>query len=122
VEAGDAPSAVSVQPSGPESFVRENEYVAPRNELEENMALIWREFLGFEEIGVYDNFFHLNGDSLTATQFITRLKDIYPVEVTLQDFYEEPTIDHLAKTVRKLLIEKIKSLSPGEKRKFLSGE
>ncbi|UCH92334.1 MAG: amino acid adenylation domain-containing protein [Candidatus Aminicenantes bacterium] len=108
------------QPPGPPGVApeEEEEYEAPRNELEQNIANIWQEFLGFEKIGIYDNFFHLNGDSLTATQLITRIKELYPVDVTMQDFFEEPTIAHLAQVIKKLLIEKIKNLSPEEKKKL----
>ncbi len=98
------------------------EYEAPRDELEQNIARVWQEFLGFEKIGIYDNFFHLNGDSLTATQLITRLKEIYPVDIAMQDFFEEPTIAHLGQVVKTRLIEKIKSLSSEEKKSFLLGE
>jgi amino acid adenylation domain-containing protein len=109
------------QPPGSQEIIPgedEEEYEAPRNELEQNIAEIWQEFLGFERIGIYDNFFHLNGDSLTATQLITRIKEIYPVEVTLQDFFTEPTIAHLGQVIKKLLIEKIKNLSPEERKKM----
>jgi acyl carrier protein len=97
----------------------ENEnYAAPRNELEQNIARIWQQLLGFERIGIYDNFFNMNGDSLTATQVVARLREIYPVDVPLKNFFEEPTIAHLAKITKKLLIAKIKNLSPQEKKRF----
>ncbi len=92
----------------------DDEYVAPRDELEQNIAQLWQEFLGFERIGIDRNFFDINGDSLTATQLITRLQQLYPVEIPLQSFFEEPTIAHLAQVVRELLIEKVKSLSEEE--------
>jgi acyl transferase domain-containing protein len=97
------------------------EYAAPRDELEQKIAQIWQDQLGFKKIGIYDNFFRLNGDSLTATQVVSRIQEMYPVEVTLHDFFEEPTIAHLAEVIKKLLIVKIKNLSPGE-RKRLAGK
>jgi hypothetical protein len=45
---------------------------------------------------------------------------MYPVEVTLHDFFEEPTIAHLAEVIKKLLIVKIKNLSPGERKRLAS--
>jgi amino acid adenylation domain-containing protein len=114
-EPGQSPDPPGIAPEE-----EDEEYEPPRNELEQNIATIWQEFLGFEKIGIYDNFFHLNGDSLTATQLITRVKELYPVEVTMQDFFAEPTIAHLAQTIKKLLIEKIKNLSPEEKKKILT--
>ncbi|PGC45316.1 hypothetical protein COM22_31460, partial [Bacillus wiedmannii] len=40
-------------------------------ETEKQMALIWSEVLGYEHIGREDNFFHLGGHSLIATQVIS---------------------------------------------------
>jgi acyl transferase domain-containing protein len=96
------------------------DYVAPRDALEQKITGLWQEFLGFETIGIHDNFFYLNGDSLTATQLITRVKEMYQVEIPMQDFFEDPTIAHLAQIVKKLLVEKIKNLSPEEKKKLLT--
>jgi acyl transferase domain-containing protein len=99
----------------------EENYQAPRNELEQNIARVWQGLLGFEKIGIYDNFFYLNGDSLTATQLINHIKEMYPVEVALKDFFKEPTIAYLAKVIKKLLVEKVKNL-PQEKKKRLAGQ
>ena len=97
----------------------DEEFAAPRDDLEKNIAKVWQEFLGIEKIGIYDNFFHLNGDSLTATRLVAHIKEIYPVEVTLQDFFEEPTIAYLGKTIKKLLIQKLKNLSPEERKEMI---
>jgi hypothetical protein len=35
--------------------------VAPRNETEQTIAVIWQELFGIEPIGVHDNFFELGG-------------------------------------------------------------
>jgi acyl transferase domain-containing protein len=94
------------------------EYEAPRNELEKRLARMWQDVLGIKRISIHDNFFYLNGDSLTATQFISRVKDIYPVEISIEDFFEKPTIAHLAAKVKQLLIAEIKNLSPEEKKRL----
>ncbi len=92
----------------------EEDYEGPRDELEQEIARVWQEFLGYEHIGIYDNFFEINGDSLTATQLITRLQHIYPVEISLQSFFEKPTIANLAQIIKELLVEKVKNLSEEE--------
>jgi acyl transferase domain-containing protein len=94
-------------------------YEPPRNDLEQNIARVWQEILGFEKIGIYDNFFYLNGDSLTATELISRVKDIYPVEISLEDFFQEPTVSHLAEVIKKQLMEKVKNLSEEELEKLI---
>jgi phthiocerol/phenolphthiocerol synthesis type-I polyketide synthase E len=96
----------------------QEDYAGPRNELEQRVSRVWEEILGYREIGIHDNFFDLNGDSLTAAQLISRIQQVYPVEISLQSFFLEPTIAHLAEVVKKLLVEKIKNLSPVEKKKL----
>jgi amino acid adenylation domain-containing protein len=90
---------------------REREYQAPRDELDQTIAGIWQEFLGYERIGINDNFFDLSGDSLTATQLISRIKEIYPVEISLEDLFGGPTVAKLARRIETLMLEKVKSLS-----------
>jgi len=43
-------------------------YVAPKNETEEKLVLIWKEILGIESIGTKDDFFELGGHSLKITK------------------------------------------------------
>jgi phthiocerol/phenolphthiocerol synthesis type-I polyketide synthase E len=88
-----------------------SEFVAPRNEIEEIIATIWRELLGVKDVGVYDNFFELGGHSLLATQLIARLNEVFPVELSLKQMFETPTIARLAEAITELLIEKIDGLS-----------
>jgi acyl transferase domain-containing protein len=75
-----------------------NPYVAPRNDLEEAIAAVWRKLLGIAEIGIYDNFFDLGGDSLLATQVVAQLRPVLQVEVSLRDFFDRPTIADSALT------------------------
>jgi acyl transferase domain-containing protein len=92
----------------------DREYEAPRDELEQAVARLWQEFLGFELIGIQENFFDINGDSLTATLLVTRLQQLYPVEISLQQFFENPTIASQAQLIKELLAAKIKELSEEE--------
>lgn len=47
-------------------------YIAPRTAFEEIVADIWSELLGVEHPSVHDNFLELGGNSLIATQVISR--------------------------------------------------
>jgi thioesterase domain-containing protein/acyl carrier protein len=78
-----------------ESEIR-GEFVPPRNEVEVAIAMIWNEVLGNEQVGVYDNFFQLGGDSLSATQLVSRLRSIFQVEIPLGSIFREPTISEQA--------------------------
>jgi len=74
-------------------------YVAPRNEVEEQIAGIWQVLLGVGEVGIYDNFYELGGHSLLAIQLLSRIRDAYKVEVPIQHFFGAPTVADLTEYV-----------------------
>ncbi|NCS32797.1 MAG: amino acid adenylation domain-containing protein [Microcystis aeruginosa G11-01] len=83
-------------------------FLAPRTAIETQMSQIWSEVLGVERIGIKDNFFELGGHSLLATQVISRSRDLFSVELSLQNLLEYPTIANLAEIIEVL------SVAPGE--------
>ncbi|RJG00932.1 amino acid adenylation domain-containing protein [Noviherbaspirillum sedimenti] len=70
--------------------------VAPRNGVEWKLAALWAEILGLREIGVRHNFFELGGHSLLATKVVSRIRGEFGVELSLQQFFENATIESLA--------------------------
>ena len=70
-------------------------YVPPRTEIEQRMHDIWRDFLGFEQIGINDNFFELGGDSLQALQLVRKIVEQLQWNVKTVDLFEFPTIHAL---------------------------
>ena len=77
----------------------EQEFVLPRNEIEEQLAKIWSEILGLEKIGVFDNFFELGGHSLLATQVISRIRSQFKIDMPLRNIFESPTISSLSEHI-----------------------
>ncbi|MBW4602158.1 MAG: SDR family NAD(P)-dependent oxidoreductase [Calothrix sp. FI2-JRJ7] len=73
----------------------DNNFVAPRNEIEQKIATIWQEVLGIEKIGIYDNFLEIGGDSLLSIQ-ITAKANKAGLRFTNQHLFEYPTIVQLA--------------------------
>jgi amino acid adenylation domain-containing protein len=74
----------------------EQTFVAPRTPAEEVIAEAWRDVLGLEQVGVYDNFFALGGHSLKATQVLARLNKRVASEVSLRSMFQFQTIAALA--------------------------
>jgi len=74
-------------------------FAAPRTPAEEVVAGIWGEIIGVEQVGIYDNFFDLGGHSLLATQVISRLRNVFDVELPLRSLFENPTVEGLVSKV-----------------------
>ncbi|MEM1393948.1 MAG: beta-ketoacyl synthase N-terminal-like domain-containing protein [Cyanobacteria bacterium P01_H01_bin.150] len=75
-------------------------YIAPSNEIEQRVAKIWQEILGVEQIGVNDNFFELGGHSLVAILVISRLREMFEVELPLESIlFGAPTVGGIAEVI-----------------------
>ncbi|MQY05075.1 condensation domain-containing protein [Actinomadura macrotermitis] len=70
-------------------------YVAPRTQVEHDLAAIWAEVLGVERVGVTSTFFALGGDSLLVIRMVTRAAS-KGIELTPQDVFQNKTIADLA--------------------------
>jgi acyl-coenzyme A synthetase/AMP-(fatty) acid ligase/acyl carrier protein len=82
------------------------EYVAPRNPMEETLAQIWCEILQIDRVGIYDNFFDLGGQSLMATQMISRIRTTLGMEIPLHVIFETtPTVEQTAIAIENYQIE-----------------
>jgi acyl carrier protein len=78
------------------SIVRNVEYVAPGNDIEENLVEIWEGILNKERIGVNDNFFALGGNSLLVMKLINRIGNDFGMKIDFKSFFNKPTISSLA--------------------------
>lgn len=79
-----------------EISLEKREYVAPRTDLEREVAGIWAEVLKRDRVGLSVNFFDLGGHSLLATQLLARIRDAFGIELPLRDLFEAPTVEELA--------------------------
>src|SRR5205823_13529408 len=64
--------------------------------VEGSLTEIWEEVLGLENIALTDDFFELGGDSLLATQVVSRMRQVWKVQLPLRSLFESPTISGLA--------------------------
>jgi acyl carrier protein len=85
----------------PDSARRENSqpFVAPVKPLEKSLAEVWTAVLGIAQAGLHDNFFESGGHSLLATQLISRLRELFQVEIQLRQLFEHPTIAGIARAI-----------------------
>jgi acyl carrier protein len=66
---------------------------------ESDIALLWAETLGHPEVRPEDDFFELGGDSLTAVQLVSRLRDQMGVTLSVVELLDQPTPRKLAAAV-----------------------
>ncbi|AKJ30063.1 non-ribosomal peptide synthetase [Caldimonas brevitalea] len=80
-------------------LLQARQYQAPQGEHETTMVSIWQELLGFERVGRHDNFFDLGGHSLVATRLVTRIREVFAVELALLDVFNHATVAALTARV-----------------------
>jgi acyl carrier protein len=76
-----------------------NDYVAPRNKIEQVVAGIWQRFLKIERVGIHDNFFELGGDSLIIIEVISQIEEAFNIEIPEISLFEAPTVSSIAKNL-----------------------
>lgn len=72
-------------------------YLPARTALEVRLAAIWSDVLGFEPIGVNDNFFDLGGDSVATLQIVARAKEL-GIHLDTRRAFDARTIEELTAT------------------------
>jgi thioesterase domain-containing protein/acyl carrier protein len=78
----------------------EDEYVAPRDEVERTLQRLWQEILGVERVSIRDNFFLLGGHSLLAARLFASIEKAFDVQLQLSLLFERSTIEFLAEHIR----------------------
>ncbi|WP_175653603.1 non-ribosomal peptide synthetase, partial [Pseudomonas sp. Marseille-P9899] len=74
-------------------------YVAPRSELEQQLAAIWCDVLKLKQVGLTDNFFELGGDSIISIQVVSRARQA-GIFFTPKDLFQRQTVQSLAAVAR----------------------
>ncbi|MBN1239293.1 MAG: amino acid adenylation domain-containing protein, partial [Gammaproteobacteria bacterium] len=74
--------------------------IAPRNDVERQIAGVWRSVLNVEQVGVHDNFFELGGHSLSMALAQERLQQVLGQELPITDLFRYPTVATLAAFLR----------------------
>ncbi|MCP4661120.1 MAG: amino acid adenylation domain-containing protein, partial [bacterium] len=97
-----APSRTRLEPEG--------ELRPPETPIEEDLADIFAELVGVDEVGRDHDFFDLGGHSLLASQAISRIRETFALELPLRSFFEAPTVAELALVIEKELIAMVKGL------------
>ena len=74
--------------------------VLPRDKVEAELALVWREVLGKESVNVTEDFFDSGGNSLLAMSLLARVERTFGIKVSLVQFFQTPSIEAVAAILR----------------------
>ncbi len=74
-------------------------FVSPRTPTQQALAEIWREALEVDRVGEYDSFAALGGHSLAGVRILSRVRQVWGVELPLRVLFEAPTLAALAERV-----------------------
>lgn len=89
-----------LQPGGGKAFI------APGTPIEMKLAEIWSELLQVERIGIYDDFLECGGHSILATQVLSRVRQVFQVEIPLQIYFTGSFT--IAKLAREIVHQQLK--------------
>ena len=73
--------------------------MASRTPLEKAIASLFIEVLKLDRVGIDDDFFVLGGDSLQATQLISRIRTSLKVELPLPSIFTATTVTTFAQEI-----------------------
>jgi thioester reductase-like protein len=96
------------------------DFVQPQTATEQILADIWAELLDVQRVGRNDNFFDLGGHSLLAVQLIFRVQRVFPTEIPLHLFFEDPSIHGLATAIDNDLSEAVESDTLAKRRQEIA--
>lgn len=82
------------------SFSGGDNFVAPRDKIEQQLAEMWSDILKVNPIGIKDHFFELGGHSLLAVSLIAKIKHRFDKQLPLSTLFTRPTLEELANLIR----------------------
>ena len=72
---------------------------APLTETEEKLAGVWSELLKRGQPAATDNFFEIGGQSLIATRMLSRVREVFQVELPWGRLFASPTLAGTARSI-----------------------
>ncbi|HEY0783085.1 MAG TPA: condensation domain-containing protein, partial [Thermoanaerobaculia bacterium] len=87
-------------------------FVAPRSEVEERLVGLYQDVLGLPRVGIDDSFFDLGGHSLLANRLLSRIRDLFAVELPLRSVFEAPAPAELAARIEAARLAPTRAPSP----------
>jgi amino acid adenylation domain-containing protein len=98
----------------------EKDYLAPRNQVEKKLQMIWAGILNLEpeQLSVNSSFFNMGGHSLNAMPMISRIHREYNIRLSLRDIFQNITIEKLARLIERGGEDEFTPLAPLEEKEY----
>jgi acyl carrier protein len=93
--------------------------IDPNDPTEKLICSIWSEVLGLETIGVHADFFENGGHSLAAIRVLTRVRDMFGVELPTTSIFENRDVASMAGLVKQMLLQQVHTMSEEDVRQSL---
>jgi len=84
----------------PEITGPNDEFIAPRDDFERQLAAIWEEALNVRPIGLRQHFFELGGNSLLAARIVALIDQQFSKDLSVAAIFRSPTVEQLAALLR----------------------
>jgi amino acid adenylation domain-containing protein len=81
-------------------------FVPPSTPSEVTLADLCAEVLGLDRLSIQDDFFELGGHSLLAAQLISRVRELFKMDLPLKLLFEATTVEKLARAIDSLQAER----------------
>jgi thioesterase domain-containing protein/acyl carrier protein len=78
---------------------------SPRDETEAQVARIWQDALGTNEVGINDSFAQLGGHSLLAVRIVAELRKAFQIDLPVKALFDAPTVAELSRCIKTLTPE-----------------
>jgi amino acid adenylation domain-containing protein len=94
----------------PSKLGSKSEQFEPRNETEKELAYIWQNVLGLNNVGIKDDFFALGGHSLLAAILFNNINRKFNANLPLALLFNSPTIEGIAHHLKENVEDEHKSV------------
>ena len=83
-------------------FSANEQQFAVSGDIGQQVADLWRQMLGIEQLPMDADFLEVGGDSLVAVQMIARIRDLFMVDLPMTEFLKSPTVIAMAESIARL--------------------
>ncbi len=82
-----------------ENQSRKETEIIPKTAVEDVLSVIWSKILSVENVNKHDNFFELGGHSLKAVQLISRIRNVFKINLPIKTVFDSPRLSELASII-----------------------